>query len=115
MSTWLKTRPEGKRFYVKRLLRKARKMKTAAPAQWMPPQPKTREIAMFERQINQKLFERQYDSPLAQDLLACAMGISALAGRIGESEWADLCLIRMQIMALAGQVNGLLIPGPEEA
>ena len=58
---------------------------------------------------------RQYDSPLSRDLESCAAALAALAGRIGEKEWTELCLVRMQLRALAGQVNGLLIPEPKEA
>lgn len=53
----------------------------------------------------------QYFSPLARDLETCAAGLAALAGRVGVEEWTEISLIRMQLRALAGQVEGLLIPG----
>ena len=53
---------------------------------------------------------RQYSSPLARDLESCAANLAALAGRVGVEEWTEISLIRMQIRALAGQMDGLVIP-----
>lgn len=75
---------------------------------------KTREMnPMFEKLDSKHLEERQYDSPLAQKLVARADDLAELAGRIGEEEWLEVRLIRGQLLGLAGQVNGLLVP--EEA
>lgn len=57
--------------------------------------------------------ERQYDSPLAQKLVARADDRAELAWRIGEEEWLEVRLIRGELLGLGGQVNGLLVP--EEA
>lgn len=57
---------------------------------------------------------KQYQSPLANDLESCTASLAALAGRVGVEEWTEISLIRMQIRALAGQVEGLLIPSNEE-
>lgn len=58
---------------------------------------------------------RQYNSPLSRDLESCAANLAALAGRVGETEWIEISLIRMQLRALAGQAEGLVIPDAEEA
>ncbi len=52
----------------------------------------------------------QYQSPLANDLESCAANLAALAGRVGMEEWTEISLIRMELRALAGQVEGLVIP-----
>ena len=52
---------------------------------------------------------KQYNSPLARDLESCAANLAALAGRVGVEEWTEISL-----RALAGQVEGLLIPSNEE-
>lgn len=71
---------------------------------------------MSKRNIdNRGPVTRQYSSPLARDLESCAASLAALAGRVGVEEWTEISLIRMQIRALAGQVEGLLIPDNEEA
>lgn len=71
---------------------------------------------MSKRNIdNRGPVTRQYSSPLARDLESCAANLAALAGRVGVEEWTEISLIRMQIRALAGQVEGLLIPDNEEA
>lgn len=70
---------------------------------------------MSKRNIdNRGPVTRQYSSPLARDLESCAANLAALAGRVGVEEWTEISLIRMQIRALAGQVEGLLIPSNEE-
>ena len=75
---------------------------------------KTREMnPMFDKYDSRPGEERQYDSPLAQKLVARADDLAELAGRIGEEEWLEVRLIRGQLLGLAGQVNGLLVP--EEA
>lgn len=68
---------------------------------------------MFDKLDSRPGEERQYDSPLAQKLVARADDLAELAGRIGEEEWLEVRLIRGQLLGLAGQVNGLLVP--EEA
>ena len=68
---------------------------------------------MFDKLDSSPGEERQYDSPLAQKLVARADDLAELAGRIGEEEWLEVRLIRGQLLGLAGQVNGLLVP--EEA
>lgn len=68
---------------------------------------------MFERTDSRPGEERQYDSPLAQDLVARADDLAELAGRVDEAVWLEVRLIRGQLLGLAGQVNGLL--SPEEA
>ncbi len=65
---------------------------------------------MFERTDSRPGEERQYDSPLAQDLVSRADDLAELAGRIDEEVWLEVRLIRSQLLGLAGQVNGLLIP-----
>lgn len=75
---------------------------------------KTREMnPMFDKLDSRPGEERQYDSPLAQKLVARADDLAKLAGRIGEEEWLEVRLIRGQLLGLAAQVNGLLVP--EEA
>ena len=68
---------------------------------------------MFERTDSRPGEERHYDSPLAQDLVSRADDLAELAGRVDEKVWLEVRLIRSQLLGLAGQVNGLLIP--EEA
>ena len=63
---------------------------------------------------NRRDAARQYDSPLSRDLESCAANLAALAGRVGVEEWMEISLIRMQIRALAGQVEGLVIPAGKE-
>lgn len=55
----------------------------------------------------------QYQSPLTRDLVSCVSGLAALSGRIGETEWREIYLIRMQLLALAEQVEGLITPDGE--
>lgn len=57
---------------------------------------------------------RQYKSPLSRDLESCAANLAALAGRVGEAEWIEISLIRMQLRALADQAEDLVIPSNEE-
>lgn len=68
---------------------------------------------MFARTDSRPGEERQYESPLAQDLVARADDLTEFAGRVDEEVWLEIRLIRGQLLGLAGQVNGLLIP--EEA
>lgn len=59
---------------------------------------------------NRQLGVKQYNSPLARDLESCTASLAALAGRVGVEEWTEISLIRMELRALAGQVEGLVIP-----
>ena len=59
---------------------------------------------------NRRSGARQYKSPLANGLESCAANLAALAGRVGVEEWTEISLIRMELRALAGQVEGLVIP-----
>lgn len=68
---------------------------------------------MFARTDSRPGEERQYESPLAQDLVVRADDLTEFAGRVDEEVWLEIRLIRGQLLGLAGQVNGLLIP--EEA
>lgn len=70
---------------------------------------------MFKQNLNSRRpGVKQHNSPLARDLEACAANLAVLAGRVGEAEWTEISLIRMHIRALAGQVEGLVIPSNEE-
>ena len=80
-----------------------------------PPQHKGNNLMSKQNLDNRQLGVKQYNSPLARDLESCAASLAALAGRVGVEEWTEISLIRMQIRALAGQVEGLLIPDNEEA
>lgn len=81
----------------------------AASAQAAPH--KTREMNPMFEDIDSRLGEeRQYTSPLAQDLVARADDLAELAGRVDEEVWLEVRLIRGQLLGLAGQVNGLVIP-----
>lgn len=71
----------------------------------------TGDESMFERIDSKPREERQYASPLAQDLVARADDLTELAGRVDEEVWLEVRLIRGQLLGLADQVNGLLIPG----
>lgn len=57
--------------------------------------------------------EPQYTSPLATDLEGLSHELMAMSEEVTVEQWARLRLIIMQMRALAGQVDGLLIP--EEA
>lgn len=54
--------------------------------------------------------EPQYTSPLAIDLEALSHELMGMSESVTVDQWARLRLIIMQMRALAGQVDGLLIP-----
>ena len=89
--------------------------KTAEPSAPAPPQHKGDNLMSKQNLDNRQPGVKQYNSPLARDLESCTASLAALAGRVGAEEWTEISLIRMQIRALAGQVEGLLIPDNEEA
>ena len=60
-----------------------------------------------------KTHSPQYTSPLATDLEGLSHELMAMSESVTVEQWARLRLIIMQMRALAGQVDGLLIP--EEA
>ena len=88
--------------------------KTAKPSAPAPPQHKGDNLMSKQNLDNRQPAARQYKSPLARDLESCAANLAALAGRVSVEEWTEISLIRMHIRALAGQVEGLLIPSNEE-
>lgn len=84
--------------------------KTAEPSALVPPQHKGDNLMSKQDLDNRRSGARQYQSPLANDLESCAANLAALAGRVGVEEWTEISLIRMELRALAGQVEGLVIP-----
>lgn len=89
--------------------------KTAEPSAPAPPQHKGDNLMSKQNLDNRQPGVKQYQSPLANDLESCAASLAALTGRVGVEEWTEISLIRMQIRALAGQVEGLVIPDVREA
>lgn len=78
------------------------------------PKNRQNEFMSFLHASFYRLFLDASALPLARDLESCTASLAALAGRVGVEEWTEISLIRMQIRALAGQVEGLLIPSNKE-
>lgn len=57
----------------------------------------------------------QYTSSLATDLEGLSHELMAMSESVTVEQWSRLRLIIMQMRALAGQVDGLVIPDSTEA
>jgi len=69
---------------------------------------------MSEQQNTQNIDRIQCTSPLAQDMVTCAIHLADLGGRVGREEWELISRIRQQILAAADVAEGLLIPEQAE-